>query len=142
MISGYKSRSRVHWAHGMCQGRLCHSVWLNCLLIAVAIQGVTPDAHDLASLNSLVMFCADLADSRDLAGEDGLPDEVCGPAQPEIGVGLRGRVEPNDLVDRLSGMTDQHDLLTSHRGALRSQAPGGKHVRLDDLVYALCRLKC
>ena len=126
----------------MCQGRLCHSVWLYCLLIAVAIQGVTPDAQDLASINALLMFCPALADSRDLAGEDGLPDEVCGPAQPQMSVGLRGRVEPNDLANPLSESNEQHDLLTSHLGAVRSHACGGKHAGLDDLIYALCRLKC
>jgi hypothetical protein len=126
----------------MCQGRLCHSVWLYFLLIATAIQGVTPDAHDLASINALLWLCPALADSRDLDGEDGLPDEVCGPAQPEKGVGLRGKVEANDLANRLSGMPDQHHLLTSHIGAVRSHARGGKHPQLDALIYSLCRLKC
>ena len=68
----------------MCQGRLCHSVWLYFVLIAIAIQGVTPDAQDLASIKSLWLFCPALAGSRHLAAEDGLPDEVCGPAQPEM----------------------------------------------------------
>jgi hypothetical protein len=126
----------------MCQGRLCQSILLYCLLIAVAIQGVTPDAQDLASINCLLMFCPALADSRDMAGEDGLPDEVCGPAQSRISVGLRVRVEPNSLANRRSETSDQNDLLTSHLGALRSHARGGKNVRLDDLIYALCRLKC
>ena len=125
----------------MCHGRLCHSVWLYFLLIAIAIQGVTPDARDLASGNALLLFCPALADSRDLTGEDGLPDEVCGPAQPELGVGSRGRSETNDLANRLSGTTDQLHPLPIHHGALRSHAQG-KHPRMDELITALCRLKC
>ena len=136
------SRSRVHWAIGMCHGRLCHSVWLYFLLIAIAIQGVTPDARDLASGNALLLFCPALADSRDLTGEDGLPDEVCGPAQPELSVGLRGRAEPNELANRPSGTTDQLDPFLIHLGALQSHDRVGKHPRLDHLIYALCRLKC
>jgi hypothetical protein len=126
----------------MCQGRLCHPVWFYFLLIAAAIQGVTPDARDLASLNALVLLCPALADSRNLTGEDGLPDEVCGPARPHISMGLRGRTEPNDLADDLLGITDQHDPPTSDFGALRFHARGGKNRRLDDLIYALCRLRC
>ncbi len=126
----------------MCQGRRCHSVWLYFLLIAVAIQGVTPDARDLASMNSLLLFCPALADSRDLAGEDGLPDEVCEPAESEMGVGLRGGLEPNDLANRLWGATDQYDPLPFDLRARRSHAGGRKHSRTDDLIYALCRLKC
>jgi hypothetical protein len=142
MKSGCMSRSRVYWAIGMCQGRLCHSFRIYFLLIAIAIQGVTPDAHDLASINSLLLFCPALADSRGLDGEDGLPDEVCGPAQPDMGVRLRDRAAPNGLANGLSGTTDHHDPLTIRLRALRSHARGDKHPRLADLIYALCRLRC
>jgi hypothetical protein len=125
----------------MCHGRLRHSVWLHFVLIAVAIQGVVPDAQDLASINILLLFFPALADSRELSGQDGLPDEVCGPAQPELGVGSRGRSETNDLANRLSGTTDQLYPLPIHHGALRSHAHG-KHPRIDELITALCRLKC
>jgi hypothetical protein len=136
------SRLRVHWAIGMCHGRLCHSVWLYFLLIAIAIQGVTPDARDLASGNALLLFCAALADSKDLTGEDGLPDEVCGPAQRELGVGLRGRADLKNLANRPSGATDQLDPFLIHLGALQSHNRVGKDPRLDRLIYALCRLRC
>ena len=127
----------------MCQGRRCHSVWLYFLLIAVAIQGVTPDARDLASMNSLLLFCPALADSRDLAGEDGLPDEVCGPAESEIGVGLRGRVgaersgQPSFGNDRSTMIHCQSIFVPV------DLTPAAASIRdSDDLIYALCRLKC
>ena len=127
---------------GMCQGRLCHSVWFYFLLIAVAIQGVTPDARDLASINCLALLCPALSDSSNLTGEDGLPDEVCGPAQNDLGVGLRGKAEPNELANSHSATADQRGPLTSLVAALRFHARGGKHPRLDDLIYSLCRLRC
>jgi hypothetical protein len=126
----------------MCRGRLCHSVWLYFLLIAVAIQGVTPDADDLASLNCLFLFCPSLADSKDLADDDGLPDEVCGPVRPETDAVLRGNAQPNDPANPLFLSSEDHHQLTIQLRALRSDARGGKHPRLNDLNCSLCRLKC
>jgi hypothetical protein len=127
---------------GMCQGRLCHRVSFCFLLIAVAIQGVTPDAQDLASLKSLLLFCPALANSIDLAGEDGLPDEVCGPAEPDSVLGSRSRTEPNELASKHLGLAEKHNPLLSHKGAHRSRGEGGEHSRPDELIYALCRLRC
>jgi hypothetical protein len=126
----------------MGQGRLCHSFWLYSVLIAVAIQAVTPDAHDLASMNALLLFCPTLAGSRDLADDDGLPDEVCGPAQSEMGVASRGKAEASELASTLWVSTDLKDPLASQPGALRSHARSGNHPRLYELIYSLCRLRC
>jgi hypothetical protein len=64
----------------MSQGRLSRLPCLLLLLIVVAIQGITPDAQDLASTRTLRLIATTLTD-RDLPAEhDEWPDDVCNPA--------------------------------------------------------------
>jgi hypothetical protein len=53
------------------------------ILIALAIQGVTPDSRDLASINALKLLCPVLRQSDQPLDADDFPDDVCEPLQIE-----------------------------------------------------------
>jgi hypothetical protein len=63
----------------MGQGRRFVYFWLCIVLIATAMQGITPDAQDLASLNLLRMISPVLGSDFGSPGEDGPTAEVCEP---------------------------------------------------------------
>jgi hypothetical protein len=127
----------------MCQGRPGYSLWLHLVLISVAIQGVTPDSQDLASLNSLFLLCHSGAGSGNLADNDSLPNEVCGPAEPVVDVVLRGMAEPDGPAGHLSFSTGHHDLLTTPIKIRRIGSRHGTDSRLADLICSLlCRFRC
>jgi hypothetical protein len=126
----------------MCHGRPCRSFWLYLLLIAAAIQGVTPDAQDLASLNSFFLLCPSLADAENLAGNDELPDEVCGPAKLEVNGILCDRGEIAGLVSIPSFSSSDYLMLASSIAAVGAGARRGTNRRLRDPIYCLCRLQC
>jgi hypothetical protein len=65
----------------MSQGRLSRSFWLQFLLVVLAIQGITPDAQDLASSQALRLFAPILTDFDTPVQEDEWPDDVCDPVQ-------------------------------------------------------------
>ena len=125
----------------MCQGRLYHSVCLHFLLIAIAIQGVTPDPQDLASNNCLRLFCPALGDPNALADDDGMPDDVCVPAASEIESLLHGRSESLDPPCRMCPSTE-FDPLAVHLRAARPGQRVGNQARSDQLIYSVCRLNC
>jgi hypothetical protein len=47
------------------------------LLVVAAIQGLTPDLHDLASSRAMILLCPDLADDNAFQVEDESADDVC-----------------------------------------------------------------
>jgi hypothetical protein len=63
----------------MSHGRLPRLPLLGPLLIVVTIQGITPDAHDLASMQPLRRFARMWPGSGTFAQEDEWPDDVCDP---------------------------------------------------------------
>jgi hypothetical protein len=126
----------------ICHGRPCHCFWLYLLLIALAIQGVTPDAQDLASLNSLLVLCPSLIEVENLAGNDALPDDVCGPAQPEV-IGFFGdRGEFGGLVRLPNYSMNAFLTLATPIAARRASSGCETDRRFDDLINRLCRLQC
>jgi hypothetical protein len=124
----------------MGQGRLSHIVWLHVLLIATAIQGLTPDAHDLASIKALWLFCPVLAEANCLADDDGLPDEVCGPARSAANLIFRTG-KSREVPYPAFASTDSF-LPTFQTNALRSISRHPFSARIDDLIYSLCRINC
>jgi hypothetical protein len=124
----------------MGQGRLSHTICLQFLLIASAIQGVTPDARDLASIKALWLFCPVLAEANSLADDDGLPDEVCGPAQSAANLIFR-TAKSGDVSHPASASTESL-LPTLQSSARRSVYRHRCSARIDDLIYALCRINC
>jgi hypothetical protein len=124
------------------------SICLRILLIALSIQGMTPDVHDLASGALLRILSQVLGDSKtDRAGDslpspdedqNELPDDVCVVARQA------------SLVPRLQpGGSPGSDLLTSGRptpligrdSRFSTRSLAGV-VRGRDLVHVRCRLNC
>ncbi len=66
----------------MGQGRLNPSYCRRILLIAMAIQGLTPDLHDLASSTVLRLLCPYLVSGSAFQLDDDSPDDVCEVVRP------------------------------------------------------------
>jgi hypothetical protein len=69
----------------MGQGRQFAYFWLCIVLVATAMQGITPDAQDLASLKLLRMICSTLGSDFGSPGEDEPAPEVCEPFRMDQG---------------------------------------------------------
>jgi hypothetical protein len=124
----------------MGQGRLSHTICLQFLLIASAIQGVTPDAKDLASIKALWFFCPVLAEANSLADDDGLPDDVCEPVRSAADLMIR-TAKPGDVPYPSFASTDS--LLPAFQtNALRSVSRHCFSAKIDELIYTLCRINC
>jgi hypothetical protein len=65
----------------MGQGRHFPSLTSGILLIAVAIQGMAPDAQDISSPRAILLLCPILGDEHSFQDEDDSPDDVCEMAQ-------------------------------------------------------------
>ena len=65
----------------MSQGRLSGLRCVQFLLVAVAIQGITPDAQDLASIHALLVIAPILNDFDSPTQQDEWPDDICDPFQ-------------------------------------------------------------
>jgi hypothetical protein len=116
------------------------------LLIAMAVQGLTPDYSNLASSLRFRLVCSGLADSGGCTplpfprGDlDGVPGEVCGEASahdaPRVRLDADGRpcvrFLPGGLLDRPG------------RSAPLSSLPPGVVLRWPDgLIISLCRFVC
>jgi hypothetical protein len=123
----------------MGQGRLSRTICLQFLLVASAIQGITPDAQDLGSAKALWVFCPVLADAGSLADDDGLPDEVCGPAQSAA---LIIRMASSDDVAYPAFASTEPLLAPIQASALRSNSRRPCSARINELIYSLCRINC
>jgi hypothetical protein len=69
----------------MGQGRRFAYFWLCIVLVATAMQGITPDAQDLASLKLLRMICPTFGSDLGSPGEDEPAAQVCEPLQRDQG---------------------------------------------------------
>jgi hypothetical protein len=125
----------------MGQGRRARSITARILLIALAIQGITPDAQDLASLNALRLFCPDLADSKSLADNDDSPDDVCGSVQLDMHLAIRKRMDSR-ILPFLGFVWIGHRSPMVASSALQFHSPLGPNARVGDLIHSLCRLTC
>ena len=125
----------------VCQLGLFHSGSVHFLLIATAIQGLTPDAHDLSSLNALRVICPALAGSNTEPQDDGLPDEVCAPATIETKQASHPNAASNDRVT-FARAANEYAGITANSSAYRSRKDGSDMKRTDDLLHCLCRLNC
>jgi hypothetical protein len=126
----------------MCQVKPRHDLGVWMLLIAVAIQGVTPDAHDLASLNCIRLLCPFLSGQEELADNDDLPDEVCGPIQPETHAVLRGEDEHGWQPGFAALVTVHAQRLSLAVEIYRNGCRNATNRRRAELIHSLCRLHC
>jgi hypothetical protein len=124
------------------------SLWLHTLLIAFAIQGVTPDVHDLASRALFQMLFEVLGDSTIACGGDSfpspdedqneMPDDVC------VAAGLTVLVPrlQTDGSSRSSDSLDNWSARPVRLNILPISPSQGVLGRGRDLVLSLCRLNC
>jgi hypothetical protein len=71
----------------MCHGRPFHLRSLQLLLFALAIQAISPDSQDLASIQALQVIAPGLTDLDSAMQQDEWPDDVCEPAPSATRVG-------------------------------------------------------
>ncbi len=91
----------------MCQGMHSRSIFYSLLLIATAIQAITPDPQDLASVNALRLLCSG---SLVLPGftDDELPDEVSGPVESGLDIVFRRVKESLDSQQSVHSPTSRN----------------------------------
>jgi hypothetical protein len=132
---------RIRWDAIMRHGGRARSVAAHFVLFALAIQGITPDARDLASLNALRVFSAYLADSSSLADDDESADQVCGSAEVAVHLTIRKRMDSRALP--LVGVTLSGPRPPSAAlAALQSARPLAPNICFCDFIHILCRLTC
>jgi hypothetical protein len=117
------------------------------LLVALAIQGVTPDPRSLASprlFRILTWELADLAFGQDpdpppIGDRDENPSDVCSPSGmhegPRLSRDPAGRPGAEITSNCSCGRLLQSSILSFHAHILAMQ--GG-----DDRILALCRFRC
>jgi hypothetical protein len=125
----------------MGQARRARSISAHFLLFALAIQGITPDAQDLASLNALRLFCPQLAISNSLADDDESPDDVCGSVELHMHLAIRKRMDSRVLLF-LGFVWTGHRTLVIGSDTLPLPSSLGRNARIGDLIHSLCRLTC
>jgi hypothetical protein len=124
----------------MGRARRSHSMCLPILLIAVVIQGILPDAHDLASLRALNLVCMLLPLDLNFSSDNDEPsEEACGEVRSGITVEMRELVQKLAVIGiDLSGPTR----LMIGPGNSRCPSKDGAVPRFDDLINFLCRRIC
>jgi hypothetical protein len=117
-----------------------HPISMPILLMAVAIQAILPDAHDLASFKALNVVCVLLPFDLDLSADDCEPsEEVCGPIRSGITSEMRELVRKLTAIGfDLNGPTG----LMIGPGNSRCSSLDSAVLRFDDLIHFLCRLIC
>lgn len=125
----------------MGQGRLYTSICLHLLLIATAIQGVTPDPQDLASIKPLWLICRILAGPDPMSDDDRLPDDVCEPMSAEMSAVMRHPADSARTVN-LPRLVTERLLTACQSDVARSSTDGRTNAAGDGLIYTLCRLIC
>jgi hypothetical protein len=123
----------------MGQGRLIPSCCRRVILIAVAIQGLTPDLHDLTSSSALRFLCPYRVDSSTFPVDDDSPDDVC-----EL-IPWSLRLERSrDLVDLgPAGLASVAGFAESRWSPIADSSLDIAIVpRVHPSIYELCRLAC
>src|SRR5262249_23407864 len=123
----------------MGQGRRIQSVYRRILLIAVAIQGITPGAADLASARSLVLLCPALPHDEACRGGALWPDEACTVSPIRVNGPKRQWAKDPPPADFLASQPPVQ-ALPGDRPRLvgRASIP----VRSPRIIHSLCRLLC
>jgi hypothetical protein len=112
----------------------CHEICISLLLIASAVQGITPDDRLLASLNSFIVVMP-FQDFSDPSDDQEDPAEEFAFLEPE----------KNPLLRLLEGRHRDSmgsSELTIELVPLRSQFPVGSLTQAGGLIILLCSLNC
>jgi hypothetical protein len=131
----------VQWGSIEIMGQRTRFSWFSfhLLLIATMVQGIAPDAHNLASLKGLHLLASTLGHVSIPEGDEASTDEVCGSAQvkPSRFVGECDERSPAALpgsAGTRGGITESAAL---RRANSRRDVPW-----IEDLVHSHCRLTC
>jgi hypothetical protein len=125
----------------MSHGRLSHLPCLQLLLVVLAIQGITPDAQDLASSHAFQLFAPSLNDLDSPAQQDEWPDDVCDPVQSATSLHLtRGDELAWPSTFRLAKFEAQ--LQPIGFNSFRSATGLGVAMSSADLARSPARLTC
>jgi hypothetical protein len=125
----------------MGQAKRAQFVSAHVLLFAIAIQGITPDSQDLASLNILRMLCPQLCAPQSPTDDDESTDDVCGSVQIQVHEAVRKRLE-SQAVSTLGFVWTGHYLCLISAETFRLPCPPTWNQSTGDLIYSLCRLTC
>jgi hypothetical protein len=125
----------------MSHGRLSHLRCLELLLVVLALQGITPDAQDLASIHAFQLFAPLLNDLDSPAQQDEWPDDVCDPVQSATCLHpTPGEKQAWPSTFRLATIEVQLQLFGLN--SFRSGTRRGVAMSSAGLVWSLERLTC
>ncbi len=126
----------------MGQGMRFHSISVQriVLLIVLALQGIAPDARDLASLRGLYVLCQ-LPTPPDASADDTgeMADDVCGPMGRAMNSDLREQLEQSVRFEFISNTPV---VSLSPACTFQSKAIQRLVLQSDDLTRSPCRLIC
>jgi hypothetical protein len=125
----------------MGQGRLMRWIVCRILLIALAIQGITADAQDVASVNALRLLCLVPVEFDLLDDGDEWPDDVCEAAGAEMNCVVLRKVE-SDLASVCYSRSHDDSMGLFEQAAARIGAHSGPFSTSTTLIRSLCRLLC
>jgi hypothetical protein len=126
----------------MGQGRLFQPFCLRVLLlVALAIQGITPDSRDVASINALIVLCPGLSIIGQSVDEDEFPDDVCEPIAIGLALAALRSTDSDGLAFATSGVAEFQCGTVALR-ALPLLARNHANTCSNELIHALCRLTC
>ncbi len=122
------------------------SIHLRCLFFTLAVQAITPDAHDLASPNLLKLLC--FPADQSMPGESSLPagdneqnellGEVCLPRALQLTMPNRRRESSSSRITFVLCTPRQPSCLVQRR---RGGADASTRT-FTDLLFFLSRLLC
>jgi hypothetical protein len=139
MSVGFGLRSpEVLGVLSMGQGRHSSYRFWGVLLIAVAIQGITPDSEDVASPRAILLLSANFSD-HSFQNEDEWPDDVCEVARFQsirLAPGPKGHLRTSEL-----SAFEIHEPLHSCQAPERPSL-GSLDASSLRLIYSLCRVRC
>jgi hypothetical protein len=109
------------------------------LLIAATVQGITPDARDLAALRALNLICPTLQDDRGSQEEDECANDVCEPIRTSQSLRFHRLALEGALLGRVANEPRQQTLPGNPGRYTYRQNNDGRH---EGLIHSLGRFLC
>jgi hypothetical protein len=113
--------------------------WRCIILMTTAIQGITPDRQDLASLKWLRMICPMLGSELGMQEENESVADVCEPLRMDQGSRIRQVANKIPLPGRIAIMTCPEIL---SRDGRRVASHRNEELWPHALIHSLARLRC
>ncbi len=110
-------------------------------MIALTIQGITPDTKNFASINALKLLWPAITDADHMVDEDDFPDDLCEPVRVDIDLSCCYRADPDGSPCPRWAM-DEPRWGRVKLNSMQFVACAGRLRRTDKLIRSLCRLNC